>query len=99
MSSQSTTRTNEPKKKTRHEIAMELEPTIADLGIGIIKIMTIMREVQGDYFDRFTRGDEEGNFCILHEFPHMGVLVNIISDYLVEMEKLQKVLEDYIYQD
>lgn len=97
--SKTTTSTIEPLKKTRHEIAMELEPTIADLGIGITKIMTIMREVQGDYFDRFTRGAGDDNFCILYEFPHKGVLVNIISDYLLEMERLQKVLEDYIYQD
>lgn len=97
--SQSTTHTTEPQRKTMHEIAMELEPTIVDLENSIIKSMTIMRELKGGYFDKFTWGERDDNFGILYEFSHKGVLVDIILDYLLEMKNLQKVLEDYIYQD
>lgn len=97
--SKTTTHTTEPLKKTHHEIAMELEPTIVELEGGIVKSMAIMRELKGGYFDRCTQKDDIGSLCILYEFDHMGILADIVLDYLLEIERLQKVLEDYIYQD
>lgn len=99
MSSQSTTHTNESQRKTMHEIAMELEPTIVDLEDTIIKSMTILQELKVGYFDKFTQDNMKNNFSIILEFPHKRVLADIILDYLLEMKRLQKVLEDYIYQD
>lgn len=97
MSSQSATHANEPQRKTMHEIAMELEPTVIDLEDGVIKTMAVMRELKEDYFDKYSTN--ENHISILYEFSHMRVLVDIILDYLLEMKRLQKVLEDYIYQD
>lgn len=99
MSSQSTTHTNEPQRKTMHEIAMELEPTIVDLEDNIIKSITILQELKEGYFDKFTQDNMKDNFGIILGFPHKGVLVDIILDYLLEMKRLQKVLDGYIYQD
>lgn len=97
--SKTTTHTTEPLKKTHHEIAMELEPTIVDLEDNIIKSMAILQELKWGYFDKFTQEDMKDNFGIIYEFSRKGVLVDIILDYLLEMKRLQKVLDDYIYQD